>query len=152
PPVVCLALVWWLVMSGSALSAERPKLRATLKGHTDCVSSVTFSSDGQALASAGNDKTIKIWDVGTGIATASTGRTNVQTVAFLPDTKTVVSCGYPGTVKWWSLARRTIKLVDVNYLINIATFQPKSEFVGLSALSPDGKTIAHAENGINVWH
>jgi WD40 repeat protein len=38
----------------------------TLQGHTDWVSSVAWSWDGQTLATGSSDETIKLWDVDTG--------------------------------------------------------------------------------------
>ncbi|MFE4874904.1 WD40 repeat domain-containing protein [Streptomyces sp. NPDC056682] len=38
---------------------RRPRLLATLSGHTDAVTSVTFSPDGHTLATGGNDFTIR---------------------------------------------------------------------------------------------
>ena len=64
-----LGVVWlglaslWLPLS--PLSAQEPKLRDTLKGHTHWVLSVAYSPDGKTLASGSGtfDDTIKLWDV-----------------------------------------------------------------------------------------
>jgi WD40 repeat protein len=37
-----------------------------LEGHSDWVSAVTFSHDGQLLASASYDRTVRLWNPSTG--------------------------------------------------------------------------------------
>ena len=47
----------WDITSGSCLS--------TLRGHTDFVKSVCFSSDGKELTSGSDDTTVRKWDLAT---------------------------------------------------------------------------------------
>ena len=48
------------------LSFDATTCVATFKGHGKSVSSIAFSRDGQQLASASDDGTVKLWDAATG--------------------------------------------------------------------------------------
>src|SRR5450755_3292857 len=90
------AMVWlgvgYLGLLLSPLAAQEPKLRDTLKGHTEGVYSVAFSPDGKTLAS-GSHPDIKLWDVATRKEKAALkGHTdNARSVAFSSDGKTLAS-------------------------------------------------------------
>ena len=107
------------------------KLLQTLSEHLDSVSSVAFSPDGQTLASASLDKTIKLWNVSTGklLQTLSGHSDWVRSVAFSPDGQTLASGSQDKTIKLWNVT--TGKLLQTlsrhSYGINSVAFSPDSQ-------------------------
>ena len=78
------------------------RCRHTLGGHTDRVFSVAFSPDGNTLASASADRTVRVWNVRTGQEHATLGRYKdfAKAVCFSPDGKTLAS-GASNSIQLW---------------------------------------------------
>ena len=77
----------------------------TLVGHSNAVTSVAFSPDGETLASGSEDKTIEIWKLDAGKRWYTlTGHSDwVTCVTFSPDGRTLASSGRDKTIQIWDL-------------------------------------------------
>jgi guanine nucleotide-binding protein subunit beta-2-like 1 protein len=74
-----------------------------LHGHNHFVSDIVISSDGQFALSASWDKTLRLWDLNTGLtARRFVGHTSdVLSVSFSADNRQIVSGSRDRTIKLW---------------------------------------------------
>jgi WD40 repeat protein len=118
-----------------------------LEGHTLPVKAIAFSPDGEMLASASDDGTIKLWDGQPGAPPQTLkGHTYaVNAVAFSPDGKTLVSASAEvnGTIKLWDCGSgaEQQKLKYRTMAVNTLTFSPNGEMLASASILDDGAII-----------
>lgn len=119
------------------------KLLRTLKGHHNTVWRVVFSPDGRTVATASDDKTVRLWDVATGgTRRILRHQAQVQSVAFSQDSRLVAS-GDGNVVKLWDAASGHV----------LCSLRGHTAFINAVAFAPHGRLLASGsdDGSIKVW-
>jgi WD40 repeat protein len=120
----------------------------TGRGHSNWIRQVSFSRDGTKLASASDDKTVKIWDTKTGECLKTfkeEGHTErVWTVAFNHDGTKLASGSEDKTIKIWS--------VEIGQCLR--TLTEHENWIYSVAFNHDGTKLASGseDKTIKIWN
>ena len=131
---------------------KQPPNQAPNSAQANRITSIIFSPDGQTIATANSDRSIRLWRINGDtngnaldirlVKILNGHRDWVTSLSFSPDGNTIASASRDRTVKLWSLDGSLIK-----------TLAGHKGWVNQVRFSPDGKTLASAgeDNQIRLW-
>ncbi|MDZ8183761.1 MAG: TIR domain-containing protein [Nostoc sp. ChiSLP02] len=110
---------------------------------SDAIRSVSFSPDGEILATGGANRMVKLWNKhGRLLHTLEGHQDNVMSVSFSADSQILASASLDGTVKLWNRQGQLFQTFDIKTGVRAVSF------------SPDGKTLASGseDNSVRLWN
>jgi WD40 repeat protein len=126
------------------LDARTHETAARFRGHEKFVFKAAFSPDSRRLATCGSDRTVRVWQIGSGECQVLHGHTDeVFAAAFHPDGRRLATGGRDRAVWLWDLARGE----------EVARLPGHTSFVWSLAFSPDGATLASGsgDTTVRLW-
>jgi WD40 repeat protein len=126
------------------VTAQNPTLVLPV-GHTSSINSVVFTGDGKQVVTASSDKTVKRWDVITGVLLADTTfEAPLTSFRFAPGERRTLARDDNGI----------LYLFDKSVKHLVATLKNGTETLFDAAFSPDGKIIAstYGDNSVMLWN
>ena len=146
----------------SLTKMEMDKYSIVLKGNSDTTRSVAWSPDGRFLASGGDDKSIRIWNVSSSkcVLVLKDHSDTISSLAWSSDGQHVVSGSNHDSTRIWFIGDELAKL-DVPRCLPFfckksikCTKMIRDYGSDTVAYSPDGQYIAasgYCSNSIHIW-
>ncbi|KAG0362164.1 hypothetical protein BGX24_005186 [Mortierella sp. AD032] len=120
-------------------------IRIVLPGHRGSVACISYSPDGETIATGAIDNTIRIWSTSSrDTLHVLRGHTNlISGVAFSPTGLQLVSCSFDKTVRTWNAQTGKPLLI----------LEGHDDPIRSVAFSPDGRQIASVDehSGLRLW-
>lgn len=103
----------------------------TLKGHSDEVKCVDFSSNGQRVVTGSKDKSIMLWTIDGDFLKVFQGHeAEVHYVSISPNGKLIASASADNTIRMWDIAKgMQIRMFNFNNKVSRFKFSPEEKYL-----------------------